>query len=179
MNRFVMATISVAGLVSVALLPRLSYAQITYTGIVERVWEDGFRLDVDDRNLRVDAWNVYGDNTPNHIVVGDSITVTGEFDGGEFDAFSITNANAEAATEPLSAPMRNGQTSYTGTVERVWEDGFRLDAGDRTLRVDAWNVYGDNTPNNIAVGDSITVTGEFDGGEFDAFSITDAESAGR
>ena len=63
--------------------------------------------------------------------------------------------------------------SFTGTVERVWEDGFRLDTGERTLRVDTWDVYGDNTPQNLAVGDRISVTGEFDGLEFDANSISD------
>ena len=63
--------------------------------------------------------------------------------------------------------------NFTGTVERVWEDGFRLDTGERTLRVDTWNVYGDNTPQNVAVGDRVSVTGEFDGGEFDANFVYD------
>ena len=69
------------------------------------------------------------------------------------------------------------QTTYTGTVERVWEDGFLLNTGERTLKVDSWSIYGDNTSRNVAVGDRLAVTGEFDGREFDAFSISDAEKS--
>lgn len=91
MNRFAASALVVAGIVSVSaiVLPRIGYAQGTHTGTVERVWEDGFRLDTGERTLRVDSWDVYGDNTQNHIEVGDRITVTGEFEGREFDAFSI------------------------------------------------------------------------------------------
>jgi len=63
------------------------------------------------------------------------------------------------------------EMTYKGTVERVWEDGFRLNTGDRVLTIDAWDVYGDNTPQSITVGDQVTVTGELDGKQFDAFSI--------
>ncbi|MEL6322258.1 MAG: hypothetical protein AAFQ57_16680 [Cyanobacteria bacterium J06626_14] len=91
MNRVAVSALVIAGVASVSaiVLPRMSQAQGTYTGTVERVWEDGFRLDTGERTVRVDAWNVYGDNTPNHVEVGDRITVTGEFEGREFDAFSI------------------------------------------------------------------------------------------
>lgn len=77
--------------------------------------------------------------------------------------------------------MSNAQAgeneSLTGTVERVWEDGFRLNTGDRTLRVDAWDLCGDFTTNQVRVGDRLTVTGEFESGEFDAFSITNSDGA--
>ena len=63
----------------------------------------------------------------------------------------------------------------TGTVDRVWEDGFSINTGDRTVRVDAWDVCGDNTQQNVSVGDELTVEGEFSGGEFDASAITNAE----
>jgi hypothetical protein len=160
----------------------LSHAQTTYTGTVERVWEDGFRLDTGDRTLRVDSWDVYGDNTPNYVTVGDELTITGEFDVRDFDAFTITGAGSDstiapATTEvPSDAPAADanphpGSKTYTGTVEQVWEDGFRLNTGDRTFRVDTWDVYGDNTASHVAVGDSITITGEFDDGEFDAFTV--------
>jgi hypothetical protein len=71
-----------------------------------------------------------------------------------------------------------GQTQsgpLTGTIERVWEDGFSINTGDRTVRVDAWDVCGDNTQQNVSVGDELTVEGEFSGGEFDASAITNAE----
>lgn len=73
--------------------------------------------------------------------------------------------------------MSNGNwaqrnTSFNGIVGNVWEDGFSLNAGDRVLVVDAWDLYGDSTQRYVSVGDRLTVSGEFDEGEFDAFSIT-------
>ncbi|MBE9098362.1 hypothetical protein [Vacuolonema iberomarrocanum] len=62
--------------------------------------------------------------------------------------------------------------ALTGTVERVWEDGFEVNTGDRTVRVDAWDLCGDNTQQSVSVGDELTVEGEFDDGEFDASAIT-------
>jgi len=144
-----------------------SQAEMTYKGTVERVWEDGFRLNTGDRVLTIDTWDVYGDNTPQSITVGDQVTITGEFEGREFDAFSIVK---QGQSQSSDSPSQTGMT-YAGTVERVWEDGFRLNTGDRVLTIDAWDVYGDNTPQSITVGDQVTVTGELDGKQFDAFSI--------
>lgn len=76
------------------------------------------------------------------------------------------------AVTGLSSPVQARNNSVSGTVERVWEDGFRLNTGEeRSVKVDSWDVYGDNTARNLSKGDRITVNGEFDGGEFDAFSI--------
>lgn len=65
--------------------------------------------------------------------------------------------------------------SFSGTVERVWEDGFRLKTEEHSLKVDSWDVCGDNTSRNLSKGDLVTVNGQFDGGEFDAFSIIKAD----
>lgn len=65
--------------------------------------------------------------------------------------------------------------SFTGMVERVWKDGFRLNAGSQILRVDSWDLCGDFTANRISVGDQLTVIGEFEGREFDALSITNPD----
>ncbi len=62
----------------------------------------------------------------------------------------------------------------TGTVERVWEDGFSIRAGDLTVNVDSWDVCGDNTQQHVSVGDELTVEGEFSDGDFDASAITNA-----
>ena len=75
------------------------------------------------------------------------------------------------AVTGLSSAVQARNNSVAGTVERVWEDGFRLNTEEGSVRVDSWDVYGDNTARKISKGDSITVNGEFDGGEFDAFSI--------
>jgi hypothetical protein len=168
------------------------------TGTVERVWEDGFRLNTGERTIRVDSWEVCGDFTANHVAVGDRISIIGEFSGREFDAFGImdTDGNslcptafgipsaseqspAQSPDQPeirAQAPVPQGN-SLSGSVERVWEDGFRLNTGERDVRVDSWNVCGDFTANHVAVGDRLTVSGEFDGGEFDAFSIANSNGA--
>lgn len=183
MNRIVIGTLVLGGVGAALVLPNLSHAQTTHTGIVERVWEDGFRLNTGDRTLRVDTWSVYGDKTANYVVVGDELTITGEFEGREFDAFTITGsgstvpamdsttASATAETVAAGAHPRLAANTYSGVVERVWEDGFQLNTDHRTLRVDAWDVYGDNTASYISVGDRVTITGEFENGEFDAFTI--------
>lgn len=72
----------------------------------------------------------------------------------------------------VSSAQAQRSTSFTGTVQRVWEDGFSLNVGHRTLRVDSWDLCGDLTANYIHVGNHLTVSGEFERGEFDAFSIT-------
>jgi hypothetical protein len=144
------------------------------TGTVERVWEDGFSLNTGDRTVRVDAWDLCGDNTQQNVSVGDELTVDGEFSSGEFDAATITNPNGEdicsAAGQTQSSPPEQPQGSaITGTVEQVWEDGFNLNMGDRTVNVDSWDVCGDNTQQSVSVGDELTVEGEFD-----ASAITNA-----
>ena len=74
----------------------------------------------------------------------------------------------------LSRIIVQTQVTQTGTVERVWEDGFRLHTGDQTLWVNASDLCGEKLPDNIAVGDRVSVTGEFGRIEFDASSITDS-----
>jgi hypothetical protein len=182
MNRIVIGALVAGGIGAALVLPNLSHAQTTHTGTVERVWEDGFRLNTGDRTLRVDAWDVYGDSTASYVTIGDELTITGEFEGREFDASTITGAGSDptsavSTTEvPSEAPAADpnpgpNSNAYSGTVERVWEDGFQLNTGDRTLRVDTWAVYGDNTASYVSVGDRITMTGEFENGEFDASTV--------
>jgi hypothetical protein len=123
--------------------------------------------------------------------VGDTVTVEGQSSAQEFDAAAITNSageavfaasSATAAGEPAegdgsgSNPDSVAQTgSLVGSVERVWEDGFEINTGDSITQVDAWDLCGDNTQQNIAVGDELTVTGELSGREFDASTITNAD----
>ncbi|MDJ1175768.1 hypothetical protein [Roseofilum capinflatum] len=172
MNRIVASVLVASGLAVAVAFPYISRAQTVHTGTVERVWEDGLSLNTGDRTLRVDTWDLYGDSTPAHISVGDELTISGEFEGGEFDAFSIEGGST-AVSEGVGVPASRspGSNVYTGTVQSVWEDGLSLNTGDRTLRVDTWDLYGDSTPAHISVGDELTISGEFEGGEFDAFTI--------
>ncbi|MGJ3245665.1 MAG: hypothetical protein ACFE0I_06260 [Elainellaceae cyanobacterium] len=179
MKLFTAALITLGSAVAVGVVSGVHAQQSgSFTGTVQRVWEDGFRLDTGERTFRVDSWDVYGDSTATHITVGDQVTVNGEFDGREFDAFSITNSNSTSQVAPANPDLAQASgTAFTGTVERVWEDGLQLNTGNRTLRVDSWDVCGDFTANHVSVGDRLTVTGEFDGGEFDAFSLTDSDGS--
>ena len=92
--KFVVTVVAVAGVVVAAGTNVIAQAQgNSFSGTIERVWEDGFRLRTEERSLKVDSWDVCGDNTSRNLSKGDKVTVDGEFDGGEFDAFSITKAN--------------------------------------------------------------------------------------
>ena len=64
---------------------------------------------------------------------------------------------------------------FDGTVGRVWDDGFQLHTGARRITVDAYDLCGDNTYRRIAVGEQLRVTGAFEGGEFDAFTLLRAD----
>lgn len=175
--------VGLTGLAVYGLAIRTEAQETPITGTVASVWEDGFRLDTGDRAVVVDSWNLCGDATESSVSEGDRLTLTGEFDGREFDASSITNAEntsvcrsgdrLETANDPAVNIHAQG-SSFAGTVTRVWEDGFRLDTGDRTIVVDTWSLCGDATESSVSEGDRLTLTGEFDGREFDAFSMTNA-----
>ncbi|WP_295884644.1 DUF5666 domain-containing protein [uncultured Thiohalocapsa sp.] len=148
----------------------------TLSGEVERVWEDGFRLNTGQRSVTVDSWDVFGDNTRSQVRVGQRVNVSGEMSGGEFDASSITIAGEGSASQrgasAGSGPQAEaGRETLTGTIERVWEDGFRLNTGQRTVNVDSWDIFGDNTRSRVSAGQRVRVSGEMSGGEFDATAV--------
>ena len=186
MKRLIVFSTILAGLAVYGAAVNVRAQESSFSGTVTRVWEDGLRLDTGDRTLVVDTWALCGDATEGSVAEGDQLTLTGEFDGREFDVFSIANAENAAvcrsgdSLEAVNDPAGNVQaqgSSFSGTVTRVWEDGLRLDTGDRTLVVDTWALCGDATEGSVAEGDQLTLTGEFDGREFDVFSIADAEGA--
>ena len=87
----------------------------------------------------------------------------------------LLGAALGASLMTVSAVAERQETHFTGTVQRVWEDGLRLKAGDRTLIVDTWDLCGDHTAQYLATSATITVTGEFDRNEFDAVSLVDTD----
>ncbi len=94
--KFVVTVLTLTGVIVVAGTTSISQARgDSFSGTVKRVWEDGFRLKTEEHSLRVDSWDVCGDNTSRNLSKGDQVTVDGEFDGREFDAFSITKADNE------------------------------------------------------------------------------------
>jgi hypothetical protein len=68
-----------------------------FSGRVQRVWEDGFQLRTRNRSITVDSYDICGDNTTRYIRVGEKVTVRGEFEGREFDAFSVIKASGKRA----------------------------------------------------------------------------------
>jgi hypothetical protein len=88
------------GVVILASVPAFAQNQgNSFSGRVQRVWEDGFRLNTSGRSITVDTYDICGDNTTRHISAGDQVTVTGEFDGGEFDASSVTKASGTSVCQ--------------------------------------------------------------------------------
>jgi hypothetical protein len=67
----------------------------SFSGTVERVWEDGFQLRTDSRIIVVDSYDLCGDFTARHISTGEQLSVSGEFDEGEFDAYTLTRSSGE------------------------------------------------------------------------------------
>ncbi|MDJ0704668.1 MAG: hypothetical protein QNJ46_15400 [Leptolyngbyaceae cyanobacterium MO_188.B28] len=83
-------TVISAGVIAAIFLPQLGHTQSTQTGTIERVWDDGLRLQTGEQTLWVDASDLYDNNTPSHIEVGDQVSVTGKFGQIEFNASTIS-----------------------------------------------------------------------------------------
>jgi hypothetical protein len=90
------------------------------------------------------------------------------------------NATQSGGTTALGSPQSgartaeipsSGRITITGDVERVWEDGFRLNTGGRSVKVDTWDVFGDNTRAQLSAGQRVSVSGEMSRGEFDAVAV--------
>jgi preprotein translocase subunit YajC len=147
-----------------------------FEGTVGRVWEDGLTLNLDDGgSMRVDTWDVCGDNTARNITAGDVITVYADRDLASYDAWRILDADGQPVCAGSASSTATGG-GFAGTVVQVWEDGLRLEPnGGRSMRVDTWDVCGDNTARNIAVGDEITVYADRSLFSYDAWRILDAD----
>jgi len=70
---------------------------------------------------------------------------------------------------------RNDEGGFEGTVTSVGQDNLRMDVGDGNMWVDAWAVCGDNTSQNISVGDEILVFADRELFSYDAWRILDAD----
>lgn len=84
---------------------------------------------------------------------------------------------AWAALAITGSVQAGSSTTFSGTVEKVWEDGFRLNTGSRRITVDSYDLCGDFTTRHVAAGDRVSVTGEHEDGELDAFSIVRGNGA--
>jgi hypothetical protein len=96
MGRYTLVLAGLIGLIGCSDQSNVLSSDGALIGVVERVWEDGFQLrSANEEIIKVDAWEVCGDTTWQHVSVGDQLTLTGEFSLAEFDAATVTNANGE------------------------------------------------------------------------------------
>lgn len=150
-----------------------------FEGVATSVREDGLRLELSDgSSMRIDTWNVCGDRTARYIGTGNQITVYANHDGLSYEAIRILNANGDPACEAAPTDLdtlRNSNGAFEGVVTNVREDGLRLELSDgSSMRIDTWDVCGDNTARHISLGDQLIVEAERDGLGYDAIRILDA-----
>ncbi len=88
----------------------------------------------------------------------------------------LSDACAAVLFTVLGSAHGGEQATLKGTVERVWEDGFQLNTGERSVEVDSYDIFGDNTPSRLTAGQRVRVSGEMSGGEFDATAVEPLEA---
>ena len=155
----------------------------TVSGVVRSVVGNKFTLDDGTGQLVVEAGPRW--YQPVNLTEGERITVVGEYDDEDFDAFSITRASGEVIQiRPSDGPppweggrgetgeQREVTATITGTIRSMIGNEFVLDEGTRQVIVEAEPKPERNL--NLAVGERITVFGEQDDEDFDAYTITRA-----
>lgn len=136
------------------------------------------------------------------LPLGETVTLTGRWDEGEFDVVSITRADGRQIStgRPLTgrppwagerdnrerhqgerrdrAPQGTstpGGQSLVGTIVGLGEadeNEWLVQTSQGIVRVDGGSR--DRQAIDLPLGERVTFTGEFDDGEFDAFSVTRA-----
>jgi len=90
-----LTTLSSMTFVNISVITNAQNRILKLTGTVDRVWDDGFILKTKHKNITVDSWDLCGDNTFRYLSEGDLLVVRGEYEGGEFDTFSLENSNKQ------------------------------------------------------------------------------------
>ena len=80
----------------------------------------------------------------------------------------ISIAEPSLAQTPIRDLQRNRNLTISGQVIGISGDEFMLDDGTGQILVD----IDPRQPVNLSVGEQVTVVGEYDDDDFDAFSIT-------
>ena len=131
------------------------------------------------------------------LELSETITVEGEFDDDEFDVFTITRADGTLITvrptqgrppwaggrrqqarpdHDRSADPVSGGATLAGTIVgrgEADENEWRVQTPNGIIIVDAGDR--DDQVIDLELGEAVIITGEFDEGEFDAFTITRAD----
>ncbi|MGK7920916.1 MAG: hypothetical protein AB4080_13010 [Trichodesmium sp.] len=170
------------------IVPTAPVGNTLFGTVFNTVDNDEFFLDANGTQVLVDA------NLPDsqflNLRPGEQVNVVGQTDGQDFDAISITRADGSpvfpalvstpilpVTTPPVTTPPNPipppppvGNTLFGTVLNTVDNDEFFLDANGTQVLVDA------NLPDsqflNLIPGEQVNVTGIFDDGDFDAFSIT-------
>jgi hypothetical protein len=97
--------LAAAFIASVAWTTASTAAEVTITGPVLSVYEDGFRV-ADDKAqaMRVFAWSLCGDSTRDHIRRGDQVTVVGDREWRMVEAASVTRPDGTPACPEDAKP---------------------------------------------------------------------------
>lgn len=156
---------------------------LSVSGVVRSVVGNKFVLDDGTGQLIVEAGPRW--YQPLNLTEGERITVVGEYDDEDFDAFSVTRASGEVIEiRPSDGPppwaggrgergeQREVAATITGTIRSIIGNEFVLDEDTRQVIVEAEPKPARKL--NLAVGERITVFGEQDDEDFDAYTITRA-----
>ncbi|MBO1351955.1 MAG: hypothetical protein EBE86_033380 [Hormoscilla sp. GUM202] len=138
---------------------------MTISGEVIRLFDnDEFLLQTNNGPIRVDA--DLPDSQSLNLQLGEQVNVVGEFDDGDFDAFTITRPDGS----PIISTDTPATTISGRVIRMVDNDEFLLRTSNGRILVDA--DLPDNQSFNLSRGQSVNVVGEFDDGDFDAFAVT-------
>lgn len=157
----------------------------TVVGIVDN---DEFFLDANGTQVLVDA--DLPDSQFLNLAPGEQVNVVGILDDEDFDAFSITRADGSVVfpntpvspvifpTNPVNFPTNPisfGATLSGTVVSYVDDNEFLLQTNNGVVVVDPGPPWWQ--PVNLNIGEPVTVVGELDDDDFDAFSLARADGS--
>ena len=165
----------------------------TISGTVASVSEDEFVLQDPTGEVLVDAYDYLESEGDLDLGVGQEVTVVGDLDDGDFDAYDITLGGV--ASQPSSTtgnydslqtvtsisdlnPSDDNVQIISGTVTSVSDDEFVLQDETGDILVDTYDLVesqGD-LDLGLGVGQEVTVVGDLDDEDFDAYGIAFTET---
>jgi len=159
---------------------------VTISGTVKSVVGNEFILRDSSGEIIVDAGPRWWQEV--NLTPGERVTVVGEYDDDDFDAYSISRSSGEVIqirTGPGRPPWAGGPDranargnrrgdrgimTISGTVKSVVGNEFIINDGSKEIIVDAGPRWWREV--NLTPGERVTVVGEYDDDDFDAYSIS-------
>ncbi|MEM7593535.1 MAG: DUF5666 domain-containing protein [Cyanobacteria bacterium P01_A01_bin.83] len=158
----------------------------TISGTVTSISDDDFILEDSTGEVLVDAEGFLESEGNLDLSVDQEVTVVGDLDDEDFDARSITSADASQPSPPLTdddssptvtnisdlIPGDDNVQTISGTVTSVSDDDFILEDSTGEVLVDVFDLEESEGNLDLSVGQEVTVVGDLDDEDFDADSIT-------